>query len=113
MTMSRFEESTRTVMSKRPSCSCLFSTSALRCSQEIPAPSAASIDRSSVVRAFASRSSIARSSSSTPSPVSADAPPPPIPVQYCYRTLAAVDCYTEAQPARVTGYTGQYPKPAD
>jgi hypothetical protein len=45
------------------------------------------------------------------SPVAADAPPPPIPVQYCYRTLASVDCYTEAQPARVTAYTGQYPKP--
>jgi len=48
--------------------------------------------------------------STEPSPVSADAPPPPIPVQYCYRTLASVDCYTEAQPARATGYTGQYPK---
>jgi hypothetical protein len=46
------------------------------------------------------------------SPVAADAPPPPIPVQYCYRTLASVDCYTEAQPARATGYTGQYPKSA-
>jgi hypothetical protein len=51
--------------------------------------------------------------STEPSPVAADAPPPPIPVQYCYRTLAAVDCYTETQPSRVTGYTGQYPKPAE
>lgn len=51
--------------------------------------------------------------STEPSPASADAPPPPIPVQYCYRTLASVDCYTEAQPSRVTGYTGQYPKPAE
>ena len=47
------------------------------------------------------------------SPVSANAPPPAIPVQYCYRTLAVVDCYTETQPARVSGYTGQYPKPAE
>jgi len=45
------------------------------------------------------------------SPVAADALPPPVPVQYCYRTLASVDCYTEAQPDRATGYTGQYPKP--
>ena len=51
--------------------------------------------------------------STEPSPVAADAPPPPIPVQYCYRTLASVDCYTEAQPARATGYTGQYPKPTE
>ncbi len=46
-----------------------------------------------------------------PSPVAANAPPPPIPVQYCYRTLATVDCYTEARPERVTGYTGVYPNP--
>jgi hypothetical protein len=45
------------------------------------------------------------------SPVAADAAPPPIPVQYCYHTLGAVDCYTQAQPDRATGYTGQYPKP--
>jgi len=51
--------------------------------------------------------------STEPSPVFADAPPPPIPVQYCYRTLASVDCYTEAQPSRVTGYTGKYPKTAE
>ena len=49
--------------------------------------------------------------SSEPSPVAADALPPPVPIQYCYRTLATVDCFTEAQPARATGYTGQYPKP--
>ncbi|HTZ77941.1 MAG TPA: hypothetical protein VMC10_08535 [Stellaceae bacterium] len=49
--------------------------------------------------------------STEPSPVEADAPPPPIPVQYCYRTLATVDCYTEAQPSRATGYTGKYPLP--
>jgi hypothetical protein len=46
------------------------------------------------------------------SPVAADAPPPPIPMQYCYRTLATVDCFTEANPERVTGYTGLYPDPA-
>ena len=46
-----------------------------------------------------------------PSPVPANAPPPPIPVQYCYRTLASVDCFTEARPERVTGYTGVYPNP--
>ena len=46
-----------------------------------------------------------------PSPVAADAAPPPIQAQYCYRTLATVDCYTEAKPDRVTGYTGVYPDP--
>lgn len=45
------------------------------------------------------------------SPAAADAPPPTLPVHYCYRTLASVDCYTQAQPDRATGYTGQYPKP--
>jgi hypothetical protein len=45
------------------------------------------------------------------SPVAADAPPPPIPAQYCYRTLASVDCYTEAKPDRATSYTGVYPDP--
>ena len=47
--------------------------------------------------------------SSQPGAVAANAPPPPIPAQYCYRTLAAVDCYTEARPDRITGYTGVYP----
>jgi len=46
-----------------------------------------------------------------PSPVSANAPPPPIQAQYCYRTLARVDCFTEAHPERITGYTGVYPNP--
>jgi hypothetical protein len=46
-----------------------------------------------------------------PSAVAADAPPPPLQAQYCYRTLAAVDCYTEARPDRITGYTGVYPDP--
>ena len=53
-----------------------------------------------------------RWTSTQPSPVSADAPPPPIPVQYCYRTLATVDCFAEARPERITGYTGLYPDPA-
>lgn len=47
-----------------------------------------------------------------PSPVKADATPPPIPEQYCYRTLATVDCYAHAVPDRITGYTGLYPEPA-
>lgn len=46
-----------------------------------------------------------------PSAVAADAPPPPIQAQYCYRTLASVDCYTEAKPDRAAGYTGVYPDP--
>jgi len=49
--------------------------------------------------------------SNLPSPVGANAAPPPIPVQYCYRTLAEVDCFTEARPERITGYTGVYPNP--
>ena len=47
-----------------------------------------------------------------PAPAQADATPPPIPEQYCYRTLADVDCFSHAQPERVTGYTGLYPEPA-
>ena len=47
--------------------------------------------------------------SNQPSTVAANAPPPPIQAQYCYRTLAEVDCYTEARPDRITGYTGVYP----
>jgi hypothetical protein len=54
----------------------------------------------------------ARWPSTQPSPVSAEASPPPIPVQYCYRTLATVDCFSEAAPERITGYTGLYPDPA-
>ena len=45
-----------------------------------------------------------------PGAAAAAAPPPAVPAQYCYRTLATVDCFTEAQPARATGYTGKYPK---
>lgn len=47
--------------------------------------------------------------STEPSPAAANASPPAIPAQYCYRTLATVDCYTEPHPDRLTGYTGQYP----
>jgi len=46
------------------------------------------------------------------SPVAADAKPPPIPEQYCYRTLATVDCFNSPQPSRITGFTGLYPEPA-
>ena len=52
-----------------------------------------------------------RWNASQSSPVAADAPPPPIPAQYCYRTLAEVDCYTEARPDRIAGFTGVYPNP--
>jgi hypothetical protein len=47
-----------------------------------------------------------------PSSTAVNAPPPPAPVQYCYRTLATVDCFAQPQPDRVTGYTGVYPDPA-
>ncbi len=40
-----------------------------------------------------------------------NAPPPPVPAQYCYRTLATVDCFAQPKPDRVTGYTGTYPEP--
>ncbi len=53
-----------------------------------------------------------RWSPSQSSPVAADAKPPPIPRQYCYRTLATVDCFSEPQPDRITGFTGLYPDPA-
>jgi hypothetical protein len=46
------------------------------------------------------------------SPVAANAPPPPIAEQYCYRTLATVDCFTAPEPSRITGFTGLYPDPA-
>jgi hypothetical protein len=52
-----------------------------------------------------------RWNASQPSPAGVNDPPPPVPAQYCYRTLADVDCYTEAEPNRVTGYTGLYPDP--
>jgi hypothetical protein len=46
------------------------------------------------------------------SPAGTEDPPPPLSAQYCYRTLAAVDCYTEAKPERLNGYTGVYPDPS-
>ncbi len=52
-----------------------------------------------------------RWNASQPSAVAADALPPPVKAQYCYRTLASVDCYTEARPDRVASYTGVYPDP--
>lgn len=45
------------------------------------------------------------------SPVAKNAAPPPLQAVYCYRTLAAVDCYSEAKPERITGYNGAYPNP--
>jgi hypothetical protein len=66
--------------------------------------------------AFQDRSEFAAPQSrwkdSEPSSVKADAAPPPIPEQYCYRTLATVDCFAHAVPDRITGYTGLYPDPA-
>ena len=53
-----------------------------------------------------------RWNASQSSPVAVDAPPPPIPEQYCYRTLARVDCFAEAKPDRISGFTGLYPDPA-
>jgi hypothetical protein len=44
-----------------------------------------------------------------PWPVAANAPPPPIDTEYCYRTLAIVDCFPAKQPERYSGYTGAYP----
>ena len=49
--------------------------------------------------------------STLPAASSMNAPPAPLGVQYCYRTLAKVDCFSETQPDRVTGYTGAYPDP--
>jgi len=48
--------------------------------------------------------------STEPSPAAANAPPPAVLEQYCYRTLATVDCFTEPHPDRITGYTGEYPQ---
>lgn len=45
------------------------------------------------------------------SPMKVDAAPPPIPAQYCYKTLAEVDCFDAAVPERIDGYTGLYPEP--
>jgi hypothetical protein len=52
-----------------------------------------------------------RWNASQSSPRQADAPAPPIPMHYCYRTLATVDCFDQAMPDRIAGYTGLYPDP--
>ncbi len=39
----------------------------------------------------------------------ADRTEPPIKPEYCYRTLAIVDCFSTPQPERATGLTGVYP----
>lgn len=52
-----------------------------------------------------------RWNASQPSPAGRDDAPPPIAAQYCYRTLAVVDCYNEPAPDRVTGFSGLYPDP--
>jgi len=41
--------------------------------------------------------------------VEADTTEPLIKSDYCYRTLAVVDCYSTPQPERATGFTGAYP----
>jgi hypothetical protein len=52
-----------------------------------------------------------RWTSSDTSAANTEDTPPPIAQQYCYRTLARVDCFTEPKPDRVTGYIGAYPDP--
>jgi hypothetical protein len=52
-----------------------------------------------------------RWNSAQSSPAGVEDAPPPIGAQYCYRTLARVDCFNEPQPDRVTGYSGLYPDP--
>ncbi len=39
----------------------------------------------------------------------ADRTEPPIKPEFCYRTLAIVDCFSTPQPERATGLTGVYP----
>jgi hypothetical protein len=46
-----------------------------------------------------------------PSPQDKSAPPPAVRNVHCYRTLAAVDCYTSEQPERSNQYQGAYPGP--
>ena len=52
-----------------------------------------------------------RGPSTLSSPAGTEDPPPPIPAEYCYRTLARVDCFSEPRPERVTGFNGLYPDP--
>jgi hypothetical protein len=42
-------------------------------------------------------------------PVEADATAPLSETDYCYRTLAVVDCFASPQPERAAGFTGTYP----
>lgn len=42
-------------------------------------------------------------------PVEADATAPLSETDYCYRTLAVVDCFANPQPERAAGFTGTYP----
>lgn len=44
------------------------------------------------------------------SPIDKEGPPPAIRAEHCYRTLASVDCFSDKQPDRYTGYTGTYPQ---
>jgi hypothetical protein len=52
-----------------------------------------------------------RWSSTQPAVAGHNEAPPPVSRQFCYRTLAQVDCYSEPKPERVTGYSGTYPDP--
>jgi hypothetical protein len=47
--------------------------------------------------------------SPVPWPVEANTTWPLIETDYCYRTLAIVDCFATPQPERASGYTGTYP----
>ena len=44
-----------------------------------------------------------------PSPQDKEAPPPAVAAVHCYRTLAAVDCYSQPQPDSSNRYSGTYP----
>jgi len=46
-----------------------------------------------------------------PSANDKNAPPPPVETVHCYRTLAAVDCYTTPQADQYSRYSGRYPAP--
>ncbi|MBV9861615.1 MAG: hypothetical protein JO267_05650 [Alphaproteobacteria bacterium] len=48
--------------------------------------------------------------STLPSAILRGTPAPPVAIQYCYRTLAAAECFSAPQPGR-TGFTGIYPIP--
>jgi hypothetical protein len=48
--------------------------------------------------------------SSEPSAAMRETPAPPVPVRYCYRSLAAAECFLTPQKDR-PGFTGIYPVP--